>query len=189
MSDGPHKSLPMPRAWKKLAECADKTAYHPDEVTEAARYALERDWQQEVPKSFLANARKALDQLNLFPEHLVIALQKLRTTVAGNHLCNLVLDYAIHAAREGKAGEAALHDAVKNAAIDYTARRSRQVEEHYLRKARRAPLERSRAVRRRLNDAFQNAQTEKVVKQLIDPKEKPAHKIKKRNGLDDGVEL
>ena len=44
MSDGPHSTLNMRRAWKKTAERADNTAYTLDEVGEALRDALERDW-------------------------------------------------------------------------------------------------------------------------------------------------
>ena len=44
MSDGPHRSLKMPRGWKKLAERADKKAYAPEEVRHALPEALEQDW-------------------------------------------------------------------------------------------------------------------------------------------------
>ena len=49
MSDGPYRSLKMPRGWKKLAERADKKAYAPEEVRDALPDALEQDWRAEVP--------------------------------------------------------------------------------------------------------------------------------------------
>ena len=48
MSDGPHRSLKMPRGWKKLAEHADKKAYAPEEVRDALPDALEQDWRAEA---------------------------------------------------------------------------------------------------------------------------------------------
>jgi hypothetical protein len=43
MSDGPHRSLPMRRHWKDLAERAAKAAFSPDQVCEALPLALKCD--------------------------------------------------------------------------------------------------------------------------------------------------
>jgi hypothetical protein len=48
MSDGPHRSLPMRRGWKRVAERGDKRAYASEEVSEAIIVALEQDCRQEM---------------------------------------------------------------------------------------------------------------------------------------------
>ena len=60
MSDGPHRSLKMPRGWKKLAEHADKKAYAPEEVRDALPDALEQDWRSEVPDGVCSRVRDIL---------------------------------------------------------------------------------------------------------------------------------
>ena len=47
MSDGPHKSLPMPRAWKKFTECVSNEAFSFEEVRDAIVAALEQDWRKQ----------------------------------------------------------------------------------------------------------------------------------------------
>lgn len=49
MSDGPHRSLPMRRAWKKVAERAANPACAPEEIGNALIPALAQDWNDDVP--------------------------------------------------------------------------------------------------------------------------------------------
>ena len=53
MSDGPHRSLPMRRPWKTVAECADNAAFEVDEIREAIVPALEQDCRREMRREFL----------------------------------------------------------------------------------------------------------------------------------------
>lgn len=53
MSDGPHRSLPLPTHWKKFAERVYKPAFPLLEMTDAATDALLRDFRKEVPHSLL----------------------------------------------------------------------------------------------------------------------------------------
>ena len=53
MSDGPHRSLPMRRPWKTVAECADTPAFEVEEIREAIVPALEHDCRREMRREFL----------------------------------------------------------------------------------------------------------------------------------------
>ena len=48
MSDGPHKSLRMPPAWRRVAERADNGAFECEEISNALIPALERDCRTEM---------------------------------------------------------------------------------------------------------------------------------------------
>jgi hypothetical protein len=60
MSDGPHRSLRMRTAWKKLAERADMPNRPPAEVEEAVCPALAADWRNEISDRLLPELRSAL---------------------------------------------------------------------------------------------------------------------------------
>lgn len=55
MSDGPHRSLPMRKHWKDLAERADKAAYSATDVAEALPVALQKEF-REAPFELLKEA-------------------------------------------------------------------------------------------------------------------------------------
>ena len=137
MSDGPHRSLKMPRGWKKLAERADNKAYAPEEVRDALPAALEEDWHAEVPKSLCRGVRRILgdSQISLFAEERSERLENLRRETAGHNFGNVLLDCAILAAQRGGSGDAALEEAASKALSDRAVRGARQVEEHYCRKS------------------------------------------------------
>ena len=103
MSDGPHRSLNMPRGWKRLAERADNRAYAPEEVRDALPEALEHDWHAEVPDSVCRLVRDILgdSQSSLFGDQRAERLEALRGETAGYALGNTFLDYAIHVAARG----------------------------------------------------------------------------------------
>ncbi len=58
MSDGPHRSLPMRRPWKTVAECADNAAFEVGEIREFILPALENDCRREMRREFLDDLRK-----------------------------------------------------------------------------------------------------------------------------------
>ena len=80
MSDGPHKSLPMRKPWKGVAEVADSLASPISEIIPRLLNALSADWREEVsPRllSLLRNTLNAADQLPIFPEQRRAELQRL----------------------------------------------------------------------------------------------------------------
>ena len=120
MSDGPHRSLKMPRGWKKLAERADNKAYATEEVRDALPEALEQDWRAEVPDSVCRHVRDILgdSQSSLFGDQRAERLEALRGETAGYALGNALLDYAMEAAARGRGGDDALREAVGKALTD-----------------------------------------------------------------------
>ena len=119
MSDGPHRSLKMPRGWKTLAERADNRAYAPEEVRDALPVALEQDWRAEVPDRLCRRVREILgdSQSSLFGDQRFERLEALRRETAGYVLGNTFLDYAIQAAERGRTGDVAMREAAGKALV------------------------------------------------------------------------
>src|SRR5258708_3674788 len=116
MSDGPHKSLPMRRHWKDLAERAAKAAYAPDQVCEALPHALKRD----ILEAPIKGIREILDgrQTVLLSEQQIEKLEELRGSCRGSAAANVAIDCAVEAVRNGLKGEAASESAFQNAFED-----------------------------------------------------------------------
>ena len=132
MSDGPHRSLPMCRAWKKVARCADIPAFEVEEIRNVIVPALEQDCRQEVSRGFLAGFRKICSdqQPTLFKRDLGPSLEALRRT-ASPGMERLIVDHAIHAAVKGNTSPDIAEKAVADALRDRGARNGRSVEEHF----------------------------------------------------------
>ena len=60
MSDGPHRSLPLRRAWKKVCEIADGRAHALEEVVERIPAALAADAKGEISEGLLRSLRRIL---------------------------------------------------------------------------------------------------------------------------------
>lgn len=190
MSDGPHRSLPMRKQWKKLAELADTPAYGVAEITEAVIRALASDWREEVGQDLLAKLRRSLDdkgQPSLFAQQLSSDLEVLKSSAAGRPLALTLLECARHAAAAGLIGDAALEKAANRALQMGVTRGLRQTEEHYLRKTN-AP--RAASVRERGEMAASNCDMSVLGRQLtgLEPVQKPG-KANKRSGIHEGVPL
>jgi hypothetical protein len=191
MSDGPHRSLPMRAAWKRVAERGDIPAYTPDEISERIVPALEQDWQQEVRPDFIADLTEVFSlRQGLFPEAIDHALQSLSER-AQCGLERLLIDRAIHVSKQGEQDAAALESLACNALMERGSRGLLQVEEHYWRKSN---LSRARRVRERLQEGLALARTDLAgaTRRLlgIDRKAKSASASSdRRDGIDDGVRL
>lgn len=186
MSDGPHKSLPMRPGWKKVAEYASKEAFTSDDVCDALIAALEQDYRKDISPNFVASIRDVLGSGTLFSGDSLHALEDFRQSVAGCVMGNALLDHVIFVVSNGKSGDAALQEAFKRTLTDYSARCARQVEEHYLRKSN---AENARNIRSRMEAAIQKAPFTPLVNRSLDPVSKPAVRLAKHDGLDDGVRL
>ena len=188
MSDGPHRSLKMPRGWKKLAERADKKAYAPEEVRDALPDALEQDWRAEVPDGVCSRVRDILggNQSSLFGDLRAERLEALRGETAGYTLGNAFLDYAIEAAARGRNGDEALREAAGKALSDRAARGARQVEEHY---CRESTHRRSAHVRERIEAGVTQSDIDGIAGRLVGTDKSERPRPAKQLGLDDGVQL
>ncbi len=187
MSDGPHRSLPMRRPWKKVAECADNGAFEVEEIREHILPALENDCRREIRREFLNElCRICADQeASLFNGDMRPTLEGLRRK-ANVGMENLVLDHAILAAATGTSRGIA-DKAVGQALKDRGASGIRQVEEHYLRES---SARRAHNVRDRMEQAISGADFDSAARRLVDGRTKnDGPKPSKRQGLDDGVKL
>lgn len=188
MSDGPHRSLPMSRGWKKLAERADNAACVPEEIRDALLPALAHDWSSDIPHDFIQGIEAvSRDQPGLFRDDKLSRLESLRSLTAGHGLARLVLDCAMEtAATNGDAGDLSL-DAVSKALEIRAARGAHQVEEHY---CRRSNAPRAQKVRSGIEDGIAIAPLKDLARQLLKRDSVPARRsAPKKRGLDEGVKL
>lgn len=189
MSDGPHRSLKMRRAWKKFAERSDKSAYASEQVCDAILNALEQDWRAEVPENFPRQIRAIMGdrQSSLFGDQRIEKLEALRSGIAGHPLASVFLDCAIQVAASGKTGDESVREAASAALTDRAARGIRQVEEHY---RRESTHNRATNVRERMDSGIARADISAIAGGLIgtDKAVQPRTPTKK-TGLEEGVEF
>jgi GNAT superfamily N-acetyltransferase len=187
MSDGPHRSLPMRKGWKRVAESADNQAFGTDEIRDAILPALEEDCRGEIGPEFFSSLRRVCtdQEASLFKNDVASSLEALRNA-AGAGLARAVLNYALQqAARRGSAKDIP-ESALKDALIDRAARGARQVEEHY---CRESTMPRANRVRERIEQAIGSADIGGVARRILDPEAKSETQAPRRKGLDDGVKL
>lgn len=137
MSDGPHRSLPLKRRWKTVAERSSKDAWSVEDVVEATFHALERDL-GEAPVQFLQRILGVGPEASLFGgdhEAVLNELDYARIECRGSAIGNAAIDGAIQAVLEGLAGGEACKYALEHALERTFKSHSRSIEEHYQRKA------------------------------------------------------
>jgi len=188
MSDGPHKSLPMRRGWKRVAEWADKAAFEGSEVEEALISALQRDCEIEITNDFVTRLTDVCNgqAVSLFGNALGFELEALRP-LAGPGIGRVVLEFAIRTSEVSVSRGNIPLSAVVDALIDRLARNARQVEEHYCRKS---TLPRADRVRRRIEKSANRETLESLARDILrreaGRQDRPSAR---RAGLDDGVRL
>jgi hypothetical protein len=185
MSDGPHRSLPMRRGWKRVAECGDNRAFAPEEVAEAIIPALEQDCRAEMPEQLLDATWRVFcgREPSLFEVQIVPELEALRE-MAGTGIGRVIVEHAILAAARGKTGKEGLIEAVTNARADRVTKGARHVEEHYLRKS---TASRSQRVRARIEEGAGRAAIDGLARRMLKVGQETYSRPMMRDGLDDGV--
>jgi hypothetical protein len=192
MSDGPHRSLPMPPRWKDLAKYADKASYTTADVCAGLTPALAADWKKEVRAEIprlLSSILGGSPQGDLLSSSadLLEALDNIRAHAAGYGLQLAVIDWTKQAVREGLSGEAALVQGTAYALEARCASGNRQVEEHYLRDTNN---KRASHVRARLEAARASSDFAGLARSVLAPTATGLHKAPaKHSGLDEGPKL
>ena len=186
MSDGPHRSLPLDRRWKRFTEYSGNPAFRVDEVRDALKIALEADARRTLHLSLLKSlaALLANRQISLDGNAEVVArLEQLRAQ-AGSDLARDLIDYAILEARNGR--QPTLSHATRRVLLDLGARRLRQIEEHCLRHSSpQAELVPTRAA-----EALRTSGVTDLVHRLLEADRAPAPtSLPPKTGLDDGIPL
>ncbi|WDF72303.1 hypothetical protein [Novosphingobium sp. KACC 22771] len=187
MSDGPHRSLPMGRRWKKLAQCIDNALFSNDEVQDRRDSAILGEFSREVPDSLIAGLRDILcssDQGSLFTPS-GDEIENLRIQANGSSICNLLLDCAIDAVDFGQTGEAALAAAFSETANEILDRHARGMAEHY---QRETGAKRASHFQSRMGSIQEGRSMEGLVNRLVQGRRAMAIRAPTRHtGLDDGV--
>ena len=189
MSDGPYRSLPMSRSWKRFAKFAQNTNFGGDDVCGAALDALKKEWRKGVPAALAASAREIFlaPQSGLFVSHRVEDAQALYALATGHGFGKLFVDHVVNAIQEGRNGDSGLVEATKRVLVAYEARVFRQIEEIYSRKAESSV---TRLVCRRARKALDAIDHSALARQLCGLDSPVARRASvKHKGLDEGVPL
>ncbi len=191
MSDGPHRSLPMSRAWKKFTECVNNEAFRYEEVRDAIVAALEQDWRKQNMGSLVRRVHEALSdgQADLFYEQRAERLDLIRREAASSQLQCVFFHFLDKAMVEGLSGDGAIIKVACQTLSDLESRRTRQVEEHCL----RTPGQKlATDVRQRIEGTIKGLDIAAVARHLLGigkGKAESPRVLAKRKGLDDGVRL
>lgn len=187
MTDGPHRSLPMRRHWKDLAERAAKSIFSKDDVREALPHALKKD-ARELPLERVRDILGGGRQGKLFQEDRIAQLEEARNNCRGSALGNALINCAIEAVTDGLTGDNACTTSLKNAFDEYTRNAFRGVEEHYQREG----SDRSaRFVRERLDGARSECDFGGLACEIMSPGKRAnnASRLPKHLGIDEGPSL
>jgi hypothetical protein len=189
MSDGPHRSLPMRRAWKEVAKRADKRTYDATQVQEAVLSALAKDWKNEVSPALISALKHVFsgrDNSLGLPEIALDQLEAAKPLAAGSVFGANAVSWCILAAKEGRLDMASFHEAIGSAIRERGLATSRQVEEHYLRESNHR---RADHVGARLESALAACSNAALATTVIDPQPSSRPGLRRQSGLDDGVAL
>jgi hypothetical protein len=188
MSDGPHRSLPMRKGWKKLAERGDGKLHTAEQVRDAVPLALADDWRDERCDDFMKQAKAVLlgtDQDTLFKpskDETADALRKLPGS--GYPMRRILLDALVQAVEDGHTGERAMVKGAADALAIRCGAGVRQVEEHYLRASNER---RATDVRTRIEEGASRSDFDAMARQFCKVEKAPTPN--KYDGLDEGVQI
>jgi hypothetical protein len=186
MSDGPHRSLPMRPWWRRVAARGDNCNFSPDEVSQALVPALERECLAELRPNFLEGLRSLLSEPTLFSP-ILSPQAEILDGQARTGLERLVLDNIAVLSPEDAADFNYVQRGLENALRGHAQSYSRQIEEHWQRKASGA---RTQRIRTRLEDALGTTDFSGVAQRVLRPAgQRSSTSVPQKTGLDDGVNL
>ena len=189
MSDGPHRSLPMGRKWKKLAECVDNASFSVGELRERRDSAILGEFSREIPNRLMSSLREVL---SISDQGVLIApsggeIEYLRPQANGTPVGNLLLDCLVESVSSGQTGEGALIAAFSEAATEILNRQLRGMAEHYQREAR---AKRAIHFQSRLGAIHDIRSMESLARRIVQGGSATVVRAPTRyTGLDDGVRL
>lgn len=134
MSDGPYKSLLLPKRWKKVAEYLHKDAFEACDVLEKAQKALHRDAVLCGHKELVQALLKELypdGQAPLFLDDSVRKLVSLREQLPADQFTDSLMRNLISKASNGQIGVDGFVGAVTSALHDSFGSKLYAFQEHY----------------------------------------------------------
>lgn len=183
MSDGPYRSLPLKRHWKKFLERVVTPSYSPDEVTETLYHAILNDL-RDSPMAQVINILLGEGQQPLFHENHADQFESLRRNYPGSAASNILLDCATEANADGFTGERAVSVTMENTFETLFHSNRISIEEHCKRKESWKKMN----IRTHLKAAWKNIQYSKLLAAIMPNKSTvtKATRLTKHTGLDKG---
>jgi hypothetical protein len=190
MSDGPHKSLPMRKGWRKLAERAANTNFDADEICAAVPEAVTDDWMEEGCDQVVQELREILNdarQGSFFEPKQGDKVEALKdVSSAGFPFRRTIVENVARAAETIADPSAALQAGVESAVAQRIVRGCLQVEEHYLRSGDAA----ASTIRARIGEGVAKVPLKHLAHHFLNPKAPTSlPQSDKRDGVDDGPPL
>jgi hypothetical protein len=190
MSDGPHKSLPMPNGWRKLAERGANTNFGADEIGAAVPDAIGDDWVEQGCDRAVRELRHILTdnrQGSLFGQEHEDRIEALKDVSArGSPFQRIIIESCIQASESDPDPATAMRVGVEAGIAQWLLRRSLQVEEHYLRGGDAG----ASTIRARIAEGIAKAPPASLADHFLNSKGSTAlPRSVKRDGLDDGPGL
>lgn len=186
MSDGPHRSLSMSRAWQRVAERAANSAFTVNEITDAMIPALRQDCSSvagliEDVRTIFEEQQGVLFKTDVRP-HLAALMDQ-----AGCGVGRLWLENIVQLSPSGAAELDVLATAFTEALIERAAKGARSVEEHFYRNTS-AP--RAQNTRARIEQSISHSPIAGLAREILKLESRqPERSNLRQQGLDDGVRL
>lgn len=188
MTDGPHKTLPLPQRWKKVAELANDSASSREDLATGLRAALIKTWEQAVPRPLRERLlRVALGQLFLIDDSRSGDHSVLGAGEQGSQPAQLLAASLGSALESANTCAEAVSRAVGATLEETASRHLRQIEAHMLVKGERECFD---LIRSRLEQVDSEFDYAGLADELVEaPDGVQAPKAAKRTGLDEGPRL
>lgn len=188
MIDGPHRSLPLQRHWKRFALYVDKKAYSLEERRQSLSVAVKKEFSNSV----LIAVRDVLDEVGQGLPSIVNPVERIeaiRKDCPGSIANNLFIDCVVCELLEGRTGRKVIRDALKRASEEITHIHFRSIEEHYCREEE--GMRTINSLRGRMDETAQETNFDSVVLELIENlgSRKNVQEPSKRVGIEEGPEL
>ena len=192
MSDGPYKSLPMPKPWKDVAERAQKESFSHEEREESMCVALRNDFARDAGQEYLNAIGHILGdqaQGNLLADQVALEIDNITKCQSHSPLRDIINVNIQVALLSSDHGEQALVEGLNLAIQEYGRGRNRQVEEHYKRDAQNyGEHQKAISVREKLAQTLNSNAVRNLGQDILQSMCGTPLKTKlvKASGLDDG---
>lgn len=189
MPDGPHRSLPMKPAWKRLLREVESPVNPTEDSCRRLECALESDWHDEGLGQRIAELRsiEAVAKGILGPEEAVRLIEDVRTRAAGSPLVLALVDCFVQSISSNGIGGSPLIGAAEAVLTVRFARCLRQMEEHVRRECTQT---RASAIIGRLHQLADEFDSSKIARDLCTGRERGHRRtLPKKVGIHDGPSL
>ena len=188
MTDGPHRILPLPRQWQRVAERAANLNYTSEDVALELRDALYKD-AKELPVRQLMRVLGEGGQQSLFHEYRLDLIESSDLLSGGTALRATFQTMLVASILEGSGKRNTVQSALAATLKERAFSMCRSIEQHYLLEL---GCESSIVVRERLLVVIKGCDIEQLTVNLIGSHKKPpldSKRRKRRRGLDEGPHL